>query len=280
MITLASLIVLAVLGIGSLIAVSLVNRRQTRAKRARQRIKMLKFRVDALEELAIMLDRIVDSRLIVHHVYDEALNLLDTMQKLDPSATYLKAVVAHAQRRADEFADPAGARTINRAMESDAKIARTKQALNEAGRILRQRQTRGQLSQTDLDIFLADLNWNILNVEIMSIIGRGLVAMKREDTMGAFAFYKKAQNILLQSERRDERRARLIKELNEMLGKNRLTPSTDLMPEANYILQTGMGGTAATAPIEDNSADTDQDPTANINLMEPPPEEQGRPAAS
>lgn len=233
---LASLIILCTLGVGSLVAVSLVNRRQTNARRARQRVKMLKFRVDALEELAILLDRIVDNRLIVHHVYDEALALLDTMQKLDPAATYLKATVAHARRRAAEFADhSSGQRTVNRAMESDARIARAKQALNEAGRILRQRQTRGQISSADLDLCLNELAWNNLFVEVVSLIGRGLAAMKREDTLGAFAFYKRAQNLLLQSARRDEKRARLIKELNEMQGKVRLLPSADLIPEAAQI---------------------------------------------
>ena len=263
MITLASLIILCTLGLGALLAVSLVNSRQTRVKRARQRVKMLKFRVDALEELAILLDRIVDNRPIVHHVYDEALGLLDTMQKLDPSATYLKAMAAHAQRLSAEFADQYGNRAINRAMESDAKIARAKQALNEAARILRQRQTRGQLGSTELDIYLGDLSWNVLFVEVVSLIGRGLVAMKREDTLGAFAFYKRAQNHLLQSDRRDDKRARLIKELNEMLGKTRLLPSPDLMPEAASIYQNSSEGSglvsAANASSEDVQDETDGD---------------------
>jgi len=144
----ASLIILCALGIGSLVAVSLVNSRQARAQRARRRIKMLTFQVDALEEPAILLDRIVDNRLIVHHMYDEALTLLDAMQKLDPNTAYLQATVftgdsvcrrqclqagvVHAQRRASEFADQDSTRAINRARESDTKIARTKQALNEA----------------------------------------------------------------------------------------------------------------------------------------------------
>ena len=264
---LASLIVLGVLGIGSLVAVSLVNHRQNQAKRVRQRVKMLKFRVDALEDLAILLDRIVDSRLIVHHVYDEALGLLDTMQKLDPKATYLQASIAHANRRATEFADLNGPRTISRAMDSDAKIARAKQALGEATRILRQRQTRGQLSSDDLETLLTDLGWNNLHVEVGSLIGRGLVAMKRDDTMGAFSFYKKAQNILLQSDRRDEKRSRLIKELNEMLGKSRLTPSPDLMPEAAQIF-------AAAEEAEDSSGATEDADILGINLSEAVPPEQ------
>ena len=274
MTTLASLIILSVLGLGSLIAVSLVNRRQVKVKRARQRVKMLKFRVDALEELALLLDHIVDSRLIVHHVYDEALTLLDTMQRLDPSASYLKATVAHAQRLANEFADQFGQRTINRAMESDAKIARAKQALSEAGRILRQRHSRGQLSAIDLEVFLNDLTGNTSNVEVMSLIGRGLVAMKRDDTLGAFAFYKKAQHALLHSDRRDEKRAQLIKELNEMLGKNRLIPSLNLMPEAEYIMKSA---TPANVVADSDSSSTDDDTEINIidQNLSPEPKQQG-----
>ncbi len=263
MTTLASLIILSVLGLGSLIAVSLVNRRQANAKRARQRVKMLKFRVDALEELALLLDHIVESRLIVHHVYDEALILLDTMQKLDPDASYLKATVAHAQRLCNEFADTHGQRTINRAMESDAKIARAKQALAEAARILRQRQSLGKINSGDLDIFLNDLACNSVNVEVMSLIGRGLVAMKREDTLGAFAFYKKAQHALLQSNRRDEKRARLIKELNEMQGKTRLLPSYDLMPEAEPIMNA-----ASSTPIQEEPSEESPGPENTENIDE------------
>ncbi|GAB1257004.1 hypothetical protein NBRC116494_15060 [Aurantivibrio plasticivorans] len=236
MITAASLILLSAIGIAALFLVSLVNRRQAKARQARQRVKMLKFRFDSLDELASVIDSLVDNRAISRRIYDEALKMLDAMQRLDPTASHIQASVAHAQRRAVELADNASSRVINRLRESDGQIAKAQQSLAEAGRILKQQFNRGDIAETEYDNYIAELRWLHLFVEVISLTGRGMISMQRDDVMGAFSFYKRAQACLLQSENRDERRTRLIKELNEMIGKKRSSLSPDLMPEAKHLL--------------------------------------------
>lgn len=242
--------------------VSVINRQQTKAKRARQKVKMLKFRVDALEELALILDSTVDSRSIARCVYNEALHLLDTMQQLDPTASFLEAVIASAQKLASDLADNDGHREISRVKPSDAQIARTQQALSEGARILRQQCNRGEISVTELEAYTQELNWLKLHVEIVSLVAQGMWAMNKNDVIGAFTFYRRAQNCLIQSDQHDPRRQQMIRELNEMLGKRRFHLSFDLMPEAKAILEMGKVSQIQTPDIDllstDNPGDLSQ----------------------
>ena len=254
--TIASLIILCTIGVAALVVVSLINRSQTKAKRARQKVKMMKFRVDALEELALILDSTVDTRGIARHIHNEALDLLAVMRKLDPSASYLNATIASAQKTASELADDHGQRQISRLQTSDAQIARTQQALTEAARILRQKHSRGQIADAELDAYLRELSWLHLQVEVISMVGQGMLAMNKQDVMGAFSFYRRAQNCLIQSEQKDPRRQQMIRELNEMLGKKRQHLSLNLMPEASFILQQSSKSNVATPTI--NIMDTDE----------------------
>lgn len=247
--TIASLITLCAIGATALIVVSLINRAQTKAKRARQKVKMLKFRVDALEELALILDSTVDTRSIARHIHDEALDLLVVMRKLDPSANYLDATIASAQKLGNELADDHGHRQISRVQGSDAQIARTQQALTEAARILRQKNSRGQIANGELETYLKELSWLHLQVEVISLVGQGMLAMNKQDVIGAFSFYRRAQNCLIQSDQKDPRRQQMIRELNEMLGKKRRHLSLNLMPEASFILEKAVASNIVTPTI-------------------------------
>ncbi len=259
------LIILSALGVGALIAVSLVNRRQAMARRTRQKMKMLKYRVDGIEELTVTLDQVVETREIVRRVYRDAINILNYMSDLDPQAGFLQASVQHAQKLAEDLNDDYG-RQLSRMKETDAQIARTQQALTEAARILRQQSAKGEINPADLSLYLIELNWVHLMVEVCSLVGRGLRAMGKDDTLGAFAFYKRAQTCLLQSEHKDPRRQQLIKELNEMQGKTRVIPSHNLMPEAAAFANARNKAEDLDIDLNDQSKDSDtsqESPAAN-----------------
>lgn len=232
--SLSILVILCTLAIGSLITVSAINQRELKAKHIRQKLGQLKMRVDDLEELVINLDQLVETRAIPKIINDEVIDMVSAMLELDTSARYLEATLINARKRAEELSDDGLKRDISRLKESDAQIAKSQHMLNEAGRVLRNQRSQGRITLAELETFISELSWVHLMVNVISYIGQGHKAINRGDFLSAQAFYKKAQQNLIQSPHADPRRHRMIKELGEILNNRRKSISLDLMAEAFY----------------------------------------------
>lgn len=228
------LIVCSLVAVGAMITVTYANQREKKARLLRQRLKYLRLRTDDLEELVIELGMLVESKAIAQRVNDEIIDLLNDMLKLDPSATYLSASLANAELRMEQLGDESRDTPLDRLRESDVKIARAQHQLNEASKALRRQQQNGKLSMEEYSLFIFQLSWAHLMVSVISYIGQGHRAMNRGDVLSAHAFYKRAQQTLIQSSHSDPRRHRMIKEISEMLQSKRRFLSTDLMPETQY----------------------------------------------
>lgn len=79
-----------------------------------------------------------------------------------------------------------------------------------------------------MEVYLTELRWAHLMVAVMSYIGQGDKSMAISDRFSAQAFYRKAQQLLMESLQQDPRRLRLIKELSEMIDGSRSSLSRDL----------------------------------------------------
>ncbi|BFM16092.1 hypothetical protein R50073_22750 [Maricurvus nonylphenolicus] len=234
MTALAYLVLFCIIAIGSLIAVSVANERERRTRLIRRKLKDLKRKVDELEELVIEVDLLVESRAIAKIINDEIIDMLQAMIKLDPSATYLHANLGNAEKRSEELSNESQERTLSRLRESDSQIARAQHLLNEAGRVLKHQHAIGNISLEENNLFITQLSWSYLMVDVVSHIAQGHKALNRSDILTAHAFYKRAQQTLSQSAHSDHRRHRMIKELGEILSNRRKSLSTDLMPETHF----------------------------------------------
>ncbi len=234
MTALAYLVLFCVLAMFSLVAVSIANERDRRSRLIRSKLKGLKRKVDELEELVIEVEMMVESRAIAKLINDEIIDMLHAMIKLDTSASYLHASLANAEKRGADLADESLPHTIDRMRESDSKIARGQHFLTEAGRVLKHQHAVGHISLEENNLFLSQLNWAFLMVDVISHIGQGHKAINRSDILSGHAFYKRAQQTLAQSAHSDPRRHRMIKELSEILNNRRKSLSRDLMPETQF----------------------------------------------
>lgn len=218
----------------SLLAVSHVNRRQMRRRLIAQKLEQMKRRVNELEEISALIEPLIESRPIVIYVLNELVELINKIRQLDPGSQFLEINLNNAEERLDQLHSDRGNHDLWRMQSSDAAIARARYCLNEAGRILRKRQTMGELSAEDLHKYIVELSWAHSMVGVITLIGQGHQAVSRGDVLKAYAFYKSAQQILVHSTPSDDRRHQFIKELSEILSNRRKAISLGLMPESDY----------------------------------------------
>lgn len=228
-----ALILLCVIAVIALITVSVANHRETRRKLIKVKLKKMKVRLDELEELLTELDLMLESRAIPRFINQHIISHIESMLQLDKEAMYLGAALENAEKRAVFLADETGPKTVNRMRTSDAKIAKAKHALEEAGKILHGLYTRGTLSKAELDTFTQELSWAYLMVDVVSLVSEGHKALKNNPSR-SHAFYNSAKNILVASKNLDPRKNQLIRQVTDIMLKRRSTISPDLMPETEF----------------------------------------------
>lgn len=230
----AGIIVLLSLMVCSLMVVSIVNRIQTRNKLVRQNIQRMRFRIDDLEEICAGIEPLLESVLIPKLLNEEILDLIQSIKKLDATATHLDTKLEQAQALAQTLG--AGQRTqpYFRVMPSDTAIAKHQHFLTEAARVVRRHHTLGRLQIDEMETYVRELSWAHLMVEVVSHVAQGHQAVNRDDPIVAYGFYRRAQNLLMNAHTSDDRRHRIIRELTEILNGTRLALSSDLMPETNF----------------------------------------------
>ena len=227
------LIILFGLALLSLAIVSVVNQRERRRRAIALHLNTMRRRAQRLEELAIEVDQLLESRTIPRLINDQILRLVEQMRQASPDAVYLDALQQTAQARADALADEGMPVVLDRLKESDLQIARAKNNLEDTAATLNGLRNRNVIDVEEMSEFARQLKWASLMVEALSLIGQGHKALRRSDIMSAHAFYKKAQHALMKSTHSDPRRHRMIKELSEILTGKRSAMSEDLMPESH-----------------------------------------------
>ncbi len=229
----ASLILFCALAITSLIAVSWVNEREKRQRILSKKLKQMRQQVGSTEELIIEIEQMVESRAIAKLLNDEIIDMIQAMKAANPESGYLDASQQTAIARTETLNDESIPIALDRVKDSDAQIARAQKTLEEAAAILRRQQAGGKLSFEEMNAFLSELSWSHLMVEVVTHVGQGHKAQRRQDVLSSHAFYKKAQQLLMKSNHPDKRRHRFIKELSEMLANKRTAISVDIMPETH-----------------------------------------------
>lgn len=257
---LASLIFFLFLAAGSLVTVSMINKKEKHQRIVRHRLNTMKLRVEELEELVLEIELLVETRAIPSLINEEIITMLEAMIDLDEQATYLNASLSSARSRAETLNDESEEKPIDRLKESDAQIAKARRSLEEGAKVLRQQQQKGRIDLSEMNSFIEELSWANLMVETITFVGQGHKALNRSDVLSAHAFYKKAQQVLMQTGHPDQRRHRMIKELSEMLSGMRRSISEDLMPENQFNPDES---TPASMSIDDNEEGTPETETSN-----------------
>ena len=210
----------------TLSAVSVLNRIQQRRRLRRLEQRRLRIRAEEMSELVNCLEQTLPNRAITKLINDMIIVLQHQMLALeDKNRDHLEAAILRSEQYSEELLNPKNRLNISYRRDSDAQIAKTQLYLNEAMHLVTELAAHGTINEVELDTYLSDLRWAYLMVSVMSYIGQGDKSIAISDRL---AFYRKAQQLLMESMHQDPRRLQMIKELSEMIDGERSGLSRDL----------------------------------------------------
>lgn len=210
-------------------AVSIINRIQLRQRERRLQQRSLRIQAEELTELVSCLEQTLPNRMITKHINDMIVSLQQQMLALeDNNPELLEMAIQKTEAYSEELISSNNRQSISYQRDSDAQIAKTQLHLNDAMHLLAQLSAQGTINETELGAYLHELRWAHLMVAVMSYIGQGDKSISLGDRFSANAFYRKAQQHLMESMHQDPRRLKMIKELSEMVDGSRVSLSREL----------------------------------------------------
>lgn len=220
---------LFVLMILALVTVSVVNRMQLRQRERRLEQRRLRIRAEEMVEVVNCLAQTLPNRMITKHVNDMIVHLQQQMLALGEKNTeLLEQAIQKTEAYSEELLSSDNRGAIGYQRESDAQIAKTQLHLHDAMQLVTQLAAQGTINEAELSSYLSELRWAHLMVAVMSYIGQGEKSMAISDRFSAQAFYRKAQQLLMESMHQDPRRLKMIKELGEIVDGARTGLSKEL----------------------------------------------------
>jgi hypothetical protein len=227
------IVILVFLMLITLFAVSVIDRIQQRQRQRRLQQRRLRVQSEELVEIVSCLEQILPNRSITRHINDMVIELQQQMLSLeDKNPEHIEAAIRKSELHSEELLDPKNRQAIAYQQESDAQIAKTQLHLNATMHLVTQLAAKGTINEIELDAYLVELRWAYLMVSVMSYIGQGDKSMSISDRFSAQSFYRKAQQLLMESMHQDPRRMKMIKELSEMVDGARASLSRELREAA------------------------------------------------
>jgi len=230
------IVILIFLMLVTLSGVSVLNRMQQRQRERRLQQRRLRVQAEELAEIVNCLEQTLPNRTITKHINDMIIALQQQMLALEEkNREHIEAAILKSELYSEELLNPKNRQSINYQRDSDAQIAKTQLYLNEAMHLVTQLAAQGTINEVELDAYLGELRWAYLMVSVMSYIGQGDKSLTISDRFSAQAFYRKAQQLLMESMHQDPRRLKMIKELSEMVDGDRVGLSRDLREVTSAI---------------------------------------------
>ena len=218
----AIFVVLLLLVLAALLAVSIMTSIQRRQQQRRLQQRRLRLEVEELNEIVTCLELTLPNPLIAKHLNDKVIALLEKIESLeDYNRERIRSQVAAAQTRSERLASPMESRVISFQRDSDAQILKAQSHITDAINYLPHLVAIGKVSELELDSFQNELRWAHLMIAVISNIAQGRKSLAISDRFTAHAFFRKAQQLLMESLHADPRRLRLIKELSELIDGSR-----------------------------------------------------------
>lgn len=223
------IVILFCLMLATLLALSVINRMQEIQRQRRLQQRRLRIQTEELIELITSLEQTIPNRMIIKHINDTVISLQQQMLELeDANPDHIETAIRKSELYSEELLDSKYKKATSYQRESDAQIAKTQLHLHEAMHLVTQLAAQGTITDEEMGSYLSELRWAHLMVSVMSYIGQGDKSMSISDRFSAQAFYRKAQQLLMESMHQDPRRLRMIKELGEIIGEERTELSRDL----------------------------------------------------
>jgi len=213
---LASIILLTLIAAGSLTLVSVLDRKQKEQKAIKRKIATLRRDADECLELVETAAQMVRPLTVAQLILKQAIELLQEIESLDPTAKWIQNQLENATERLSELELEDAGSTPQYAASNDDELAHLKQQLNQIGRFLRKSPASKSLGTNEQNQFMHELRWSYLQLDVRTLIEHGYKANQIGDILSASTFFRKALMQLQKSSINDERKQRQLKEVTQL----------------------------------------------------------------
>ena len=231
MAALTSLIILAIIALGSLAIVSALNHHEEKMAIKKHYQQTMRQRAEELEELILVIDPLMYNRSIAAEINRVVIDKYRQIHAIEPSE-YIAIALENASNRGEELSLNSPDRRVTYVTGSDAAIAQAQKKLLGAGRILKVLNDKGEINNLTYKQYMDELRWVYLEIEVMTYMYHGYKARQRGDSLTAVAFFKKSAEVLRTSGIRDDRRHQQIREVSEIIRGKRMKMSNQTNQEA------------------------------------------------
>jgi hypothetical protein len=216
------IIILSALMLSALLVVSLLNHLQQKEAKRRLEQRRLRLHYDHLHDIVSCLENLLPEPLIIKHINDLAIDYLKAILALETTnRIHIENAILKARAHSERLSSKQEPRITNFACDSDAQILNAQTHIKEAIDILPQLVTQRKVPENGLDEFSKQLQWALLMVPVRSYMTQGDKAQKISDRVTATAYYRKAQQLLMESLLQNPQRITLIKELGYLIEGSR-----------------------------------------------------------
>jgi len=218
----AIFVVLALIVVVALFIVSITTRLQKRQQLRRLQQRQLRLQLNDLNDLIECLEQTLPNPKIALLFNQRAIDLLIQMQQLeDNNPGRIHSLLVIAKQRTDRLSSLQMEVAPSYQRASDVQMAKCQNQLQLAISYLPSLVAQGKIHEIELAEYQNELRWAHLMVAVMSYIGQGKKCLLVGDRFAAQAYFRKAQQPLLESSTTDSRRLKLIKEISELIEGSR-----------------------------------------------------------
>lgn len=216
------IIFLSLVVIGALIGLSWLDKLDQKNRHERLKLRRLQNYSEEIQDLLSTLIETIPNDKIILAINEHLIEQLEEILSL-PEAPVESTTLALnlAKERQTQWQEKIKPRFSRYARDSDAQIARTQLQLKAAMEFLPVLASKKKITAAELESFLSELRWAALMVSVMSFVAQGERALVISDRFSALAFFRKAQQLLMESLHPDPRRVKMIKEISEIIDGDR-----------------------------------------------------------
>ncbi|MBB6521575.1 hypothetical protein [Pseudoteredinibacter isoporae] len=222
------------LAASSLGLLAFVNYRERKRTEHQLKVRQMSVAAETVEDMLNTLEGLSKFKPLFCTLSKELIRRYQDLHQFDPNANNVEVRIQRAEQLLETYQSKGNDRVINRICSSDQAIHKTERQLQEIIDTFVHMFNIKLIDDKELAPLMQELEYVQLAVEVISGVAQGHKLYNEGEFVDANSHYFHAQKLSMQSKTTHPNRQRLVEELGEIINRERLALSEDLMPETLY----------------------------------------------
>lgn len=222
------------LAAASLGLLAFVNYRERKRVAHQLKIRQMSVAAETIEDMLTTLEGFSRFKPLFCTLSQELLRRYQELYQFDPDANNVQVRIQRAEQLLETYQSKGNDRAINRICSNDQSIHKAERQLQEVIDTLIHMFNSKLITDKELAPLMQELEYAQLSIEVISGVAQGHKLYNENEFVDANSHYFHAQKLSMQSKITHPNRQRLVDELGEIISRERLALSEDLMPETLY----------------------------------------------